>query len=461
MFLLRSSLFFLGLFVFLLAAHLLHAGVLWGEEGLPLAVAMQMKHGAVLYRDVWFDKPPLVPAFYLLWGASAGPALRVAGALYCWLACLLACAAARRLWSAREGRLAAALLAFFLTFDTHSAVVPLAADLLLLVPHLAAIYFAWSHRPFWSGVAVGIGFLVNVKAALVLVICGVFLLSIEQLLLLLAGFACVNAAAFAALFAAGALPAYVDQVWRWPAQYASSPIVANPIANGAMRSLNWLGFHAALVIGSAIFLWRERRWQFAFWILLASIGVALGWRFFPRYYFILLPALVLMAARTFAVTRPRALLGLAALTMLIPLVRFAPRYVSLSGWSDLALDRNGRDVAQRIAALLPQKGTLYVWGYRPEIFVYTGFRPATRFLDSQAMTGVPADRHLTQSTVVLTKGTRDARLELARSQPDVIADGLSLFNPALAIGNYEELRPWLAAYREAARVNGTIIYVRR
>ena len=65
---LRRILFFSAIFAILLAAHLAHSGVLWAEEDLPLAVALQMKRGAVIYRDVWFDKPPLVPAIYLLWG---------------------------------------------------------------------------------------------------------------------------------------------------------------------------------------------------------------------------------------------------------------------------------------------------------------------------------------------------------------------------------------------------------
>ncbi len=93
-----------------------------------------MKRGAVLYRDIWFDKPPLVPAIYLLWGAAAGAALRIAGAVYAMIACLLTYAIAVRLMVAARRYVAAALMAFYLTFDTHSGVLPLAADLLLLVP---------------------------------------------------------------------------------------------------------------------------------------------------------------------------------------------------------------------------------------------------------------------------------------------------------------------------------------
>jgi len=148
--------------------------------------------------------------------------------------------------------------------------------------------------------------------------------------------------------------------------------------------------------------------------------------------------------------------------MAVPLVRFAPRYVSLANWNDLALDRDSREASRiALADAPPAGGSLYVWGYRPEMYVYTGLRPATRFLDSQAMTGVPADRHLTQSDVVLTAGTGEAREELARSRPDVLIDGLGLYNPALTMDHYTELRPWLAQYREAARTAGSVIYVRR
>src|SRR5580658_5634603 len=154
--------------------HLRHAGVLWEGDDLPLAAALQMSRGSVLYRDVWFDKPPLVAAVYLLWGAKSGVALRVAGAIYAWIACVIAYLIAARLWTQREGYWAAGLMGFFLTFDTHSAVVPLAADSLLLVPHLAAVFLASRKRAFWAGVAAGIGFLFNAKGVFVLAACALF-----------------------------------------------------------------------------------------------------------------------------------------------------------------------------------------------------------------------------------------------------------------------------------------------
>ena len=449
--LLRRNLFFLGLFAILLAAHLRHSAVLWAEEDLPLAVALQMRHGATLYRDVWFDKPPLVPAIYLLWGAATGPVLRIAGACYAMLACLLAYGIGAKLWSRREGCVAAGLIGFYLTFDTHSAVLPLAADLLLLVPHLAAILLAVRKQPLASGIAAGIGFLFNAKATFVLVACAVFL-GLPGLLPLAIGFVLPNAIAFGWLFAAGALPAYIDQVWRWPARYAGSPVVSDPVRNGLLRTGNWLGFHAVLVVGAGVYWWRERQWKFIVWAAFCYVGVVLGWRFFPRYFFLLLPPLALAASRKSRIT------AFAGVLLLVPLVRFTPRYFSLSGWNDLALDEDSR-AASRIVAIAASPGaTLYVWGYRPEVFVYTGLKPATKYLECQALTGVPADRHLTQSSVVLTEGTHEAREELVHAMPDVLVDGLSLYNPALSMSGYPELKPWLENYREIGRTKGSIIY---
>ena len=97
----RTLLFFLTLFALLLAARWCHLDILWAEETLPLAAAGQMAHGKVLYRDLWFDKPPLLAWTYLAWGARDGFPLRLAGALYALLACWMAWRFAHDLWGRR------------------------------------------------------------------------------------------------------------------------------------------------------------------------------------------------------------------------------------------------------------------------------------------------------------------------------------------------------------------------
>ena len=152
--------------------------------------------------------------------------------------------------------------------------------------------------------------------------------------------------------------------------------------------------------------------------------------------------------------------------MVIPLVRFGPRYAILANdllhrrphsWTDLQLSQDSEQAAKLIA---DRSGTLLVWGYRPDIFALTRMRAGTRFLDSQPLTGVIADRHLTSSEVTFPELAARNRLELTRSQPTYIVDGLGLFNPALAITNYPDLQPWLSNYREIARTQFSKVYQR-
>jgi len=273
-----------------------------------------------------------------------------------------------------------------------------------------------------------------------------------------AGFAAALSAGAAALAGVGALGAFWDEVFGWGRLYAASTFLEHPVRNGLVRTLNWAGFHAAAVIAAGWFAWRRPdgsamiRW--AGWIILAAAGLSAGMRFFPRYYIILLPPLVLMAARGFGLLGPRR--EFIALLLLIPATRFGPSYIAAltkPAWRDTAMDRDSRAAAEAVRALAKPGDTLFVWGYRPEIFTYTR-------LDSQPLTGVPADRHLTQSEPVETEGPAHRRAGLVRSNPSFIVDGLTSFNPRLAITRYPELRPWMAHYREAARTAETVIYRR-
>ncbi|MCU1275395.1 MAG: hypothetical protein JWO48_2826 [Bryobacterales bacterium] len=462
----RERTFFVALFLILLAARLCHVDILWAEEDLPMAAAAQMKFGKTLYRDAWFDKPPLLASIYLAWGVRAGWVLRLAGALYALLACALAYGFARDLWGRHEGLWAAGLLGFFLIFDFPSAVIPLAADLTMLAPHLAAVWLAFRGRAFWSGAAAGVAFLVNAKALFVLAACAVWCLPGVAWLVL--GFFACNAVAAAWLAWTGALIPYVDEVWRWGFLYAGSTFLAHPVRTGVVRTAEWFGFHAPLMIAA---LWHKKavqssiRWKMLAWAALSLAATFAGWRFFPRYFFQLLPVMVIAASRGMVLMERKSTLALVLL--LIPMIRFGPRYVLLARdlatgqprhWNDVAMDQDSRAAADILRAMPHPGDTLFVWGFRPELFVYTGLPAATRFLDSQPLTGVPADRHLTQSAPVAADFTRANREELARSRPAFIMDGLSLYNPVLAIDRYPELRSWLAQYREVARTRTIVIY---
>src|SRR5207247_4369673 len=82
---------------------------------------------------------------------------------------------------------AALLLGFFLTFGIPAAVMALAPDLLMVLPHLAAIYFAWRRRPFLAGLAAGFGVLVNPKCVYVFAACQIGRASCREDVLIMFG----------------------------------------------------------------------------------------------------------------------------------------------------------------------------------------------------------------------------------------------------------------------------------
>jgi hypothetical protein len=454
----RGVVTFFLIAVVVTAARLCHTNVLWADDNLPLAAAIEVARGKVLYRDVWFDKPALVAWINLLWGARAGVLLRLAGAAYVISVAAVAWQFARSKWSETEGLFAAVFAAFFLTFALPSAVIPLASDMLLVLPHIAAIYFAWRGRAFFSGVAAGIGLLCSSKAMFVLAACALW--QWRQLPLLLLGFLAPNALALGWMYLHGSASEYYRQAWQWGRIYAANTFVEHPFTEGITRTANWIGFQAALVVGAIFALRRERR--IAIWIVISFVGVVLGLRFFPRYYFLLLPPMIIAAARGWSLLSKNRLAPLVLGALLaVPLIRFGKPYVTLARggtMSDLSMDRDSRAAAQKLRDFSRPDDTLFVWGFRPDIFIDSGLPAGTRFLESQPISGVLADRHLFSSQSIAPDFTVPNVRELAGTKPTWIVDGLGLYNPSLALQRQPALAEWFSRYTEVARTDFSILY---
>jgi hypothetical protein len=299
---------------------------------------------------------------------------------------------------------------------------------------------------------------------------------------MIGGFVLPNLAAFAWLGDVGAFSDYVQQVWTWGLLYAGKPGI-DPQAQHAWSAVpGWLGFHAALVIG-AVLGWklgwareeRTMRWRLLAWAGISFAATAVGLRFAPRYFDQLLPSMVIPAAggiATLLSARPwlrRVAGATVAVAVALTLVRFGPRYFTLASdslmdvpftWSDVAMDQESRTAAILLKAVERPGDTAFIWGYRPNLIVYTGLPIASKIWDSQPLTGVPADRHLSDARPVAPELARENRLELSRSSPSIILDGLSAYNPRLDIHNFPELSAWLAHYCVALRARNITIYRR-
>ncbi len=469
----RARVACMAILVALASLRLCHIHLLWSDEDYHLAAAVNILHGKAPYRDFWYDKPPLSAVYYLLCGGYWGWPLRLLDAAYVLLACRFAFRIAREWWGEAEGWAAALLLAFFLAVYLPSAVIPFSADALMIVPHLAAIDAALRKWPLAAGLWCGIAFLFNIKAVLVLAVCAVWMQA--EIAALCLGFAAPVIAALFAALATGAWSGYYQQVWRWGLAYLERSPIANPLALGARRTADWLGFHVALAAGGIYSFLRgarSERWRLGVWLVFSFAGVCLGTRFAPRYFLQLLPPAVIVAARGFILAgrqRGKLVAVAAAALLLVSFVRFAPHYALLAAddilnrepqWTDVALDLDSRRVAQRIQSMARAGDTLFVWGYRPDIYVYTRMVSDSLFWDSQPLTGVPADRHLHVTEAIYGGPAAANRLVLARSHPTFVVDGLGLLNPNLSPSVYPELRGWLSAYKVVGRTKMSIVYRR-
>jgi len=471
-----APLFLAILFAATLALRMCHARILWTDEDYHLAAGIQTLDGKLLYRDLWYDKPPLAAWIYAALGAFPAWPLRLFDAFYVLAICSAMYRFARDLWGELEGLCAAGLTAFFLSFDHPSAIVPIAPDLFMILPHILAVHAAWRGKAFQAGLWSGVAFLFHTKGLFVLAMCAV--LAWRAILPLVCGFAIPSAALLAFLGWKGALTSYLQQVWQWGLAYSRSSPIANPVANALRRTLDWLGFHALLMVGAALLWWKRRtadgHWWIAVWCVVSLCGAASGTLFAPRYFLQLLPPLVLAASRglTFLLEIPtpsRRRIGWAVTiaALLLPVARFGPRYLVLAQdllahrahrWTDVTLDQDGQAAALYLNRYKRDGDTLFVWGYRPGDFVYSRLPAASIFWDSQPLTGVPADRHLFDARPILPEWAARNRIALAATRPTFIVDGLSLLNPRLALRNYPELRDWLGRYRIVARTDLSIVY---
>ena len=227
-------------------------------------------------------------------------------------------------------------------------------------------------------------------------------------------------------------------------------------ATGFIRTANWAGFQSALIVGAAVALWKESRWRWkmAAWLLLSLVGGRGGLAIFPAL-------LLSTAARDGAArcTRLHASWVDAAWIMLalllIPLIRFGPRYVTLandlahgrqSNWSDLALNQDSKAVSDQIGRTghhRPRRKR-YWSGAIGRMFSRTPECPraAAFSIRNRSPAYWPTGISPPHSPSHREWAARNRR-ELIASDPTWIVDGLGPLNPALAITNFPDLREWL------------------
>ena len=460
-----SHAFWVALAALLLISRAAHLNVLWADEDYHLAVAIQGLHGKMLYRDVWYDKPPLSALLMMLVGGYPGWPLRLASVALELAGAAVAFRFARQLWDERAGYLTAAGFVFFHVFYFAATAIPIEPDTLMILPHLLAVYFAWERRPALAGLVAGLAFLLNTKGLFVLA--AAFLFCPAGWLAMGLGFAAPCLVAGGWLVWQGALPDYIDQVWRWGMLYAANP-PPEPFSTPLVRLGNWLAFHAALVIGAGSGIARMEaslRWRLSGWFVVALVAATIGWRLPPHYLNQIFPPLLILGCYGLATMR-KPWIYVVAIAVVIPVVRFTPRYVELLAedlrgqshtWRDVSMDMESRDAAGIVNRIARPGDTLFIWGYRPNIAVYTRLPVAGQMWESQPVTMVPADRHLSLAEPLDPEWAARNRPVLEASKPSIVIDGLSAYNSGLDI--HTKLGEWMKQYcKVGASIRGITVY---
>ena len=558
--------------------RIFYAGHLYQDDGFWFTSAEEILRGKALYREIYFDKPPLLPLLYALLFKIFGAhilTIRLFTIFYSVAVSAVLYALAKRLYNACIACLAAAMFVVFSTTYTTGHVQGLNTDFLTLLPYAAGAYLFIRTRPgsgegdpaaskMWfallGGALAGIAFQVNPKAAFDLVFFGIFLVISRRwseisalpsrrgiagtslFALALAGFVAAGLPLIAYLGARQSLGAYWQYVWAWGSRYAAYYPALDVLASALRQSVAYFGLNNTLLVGLAFVtattirglrpmpnttpvteeatvadsrhrrLWRSDLILLV-WFATSFAGLSVGGRFYGHYFFQIMPSLCLIGARGLngigsAIQRRgtrRIVLALLTIGFAITIVRFHGRTAVLAadwirgkrseitaGWYHERLNREERRVAAVVRELPDKEESadevglegirldaasreaggpsdyLFVWGYRPEIYYWSGLLPASRYLSTQPLTGIPADVHYFENERRLLFDeaiTAQAREQLVRdleeTRPRYIIDELGMFNPELSLEDYPELHEFMESYRHYGTTDRFEIYRRR
>jgi 4-amino-4-deoxy-L-arabinose transferase-like glycosyltransferase len=477
------------------------------DEALWMVVTNRWLDGGRLYVDAFERRPPLL---FLVYAAVLAPfghtnvqAVHVAAVVWMIATMLGLNAAARRLFGARAGVVAAALYAIYACWGDYTNLA-WNGELLLNLPLVLAL--AVTFRPSRSrlrpelaaaGALVACAFLLKQPAAAAAVALGIYLLlpayrrarglrladSLAQAALFSVGFAAVIAFTAWRLRAAGVF----DEAMYWIFRHHDMP-------HGPLDIIFWERLEVAgvwfllacfpLVAAAVAALSRRGRWvswegkeaeRATLWMLLAAslLGVSASGRFYLHYFDLLVPPLALAAAPVVAALlwgettaegiwplRPRSMRRALAATALV--------FVALQTVG-LAKRTKGSDAGQFVKTIAAPGDEMFVWGELARTYLDAGVRPATRYVACYALTGFPYGGSISYDPVYpdttsrIVPGTWEIfERELRQSRPRFFVDvEAKLKKPRYPLGKF----PWLGRYvaenyRKVHEARDGIVYER-
>ncbi len=491
-----------GLFLLLSVvtrAAFLSIPILDVDEAAHIVGSWELLEGGRLYTDFADNKPPLLYAYYALGQVVFGRGMLAVRVLTTALVLpLTALALSAFFGHDRRGVAAGVLyLVYGASFYAHD-MQAVNAEIPMLLPGAWALVrlrndSSGGRDALVAGLLFGIAFLVKYQIAfwlaaapLALAWSGEYRRAARCAALLGAGFALPLLGAWGAFEATGGAADLLYWTLRSNVTYLDSAVPAHEALLRAGRGfLPFLAATAPLWWGwrrsAALFATRYERLLVAALILVSVPPAFLGFRFYPHYFIQLYVPLALAAApwvsRVFTPPLASGARRFAAATLFL-FGGFTAAGVYLHRFRTDVYEETYPHLAEAAAWLRADRcsstatPTLFVWGYAPTLYYFSGLRPASRFVMPQtSLTGYIAGN--TASATGEVDATRlvsaehwDILLRELEGVPstyivDTAPSGLHRWN-RYPLREFKRLHRLVGeSYEEVAAVHGLVIYRRR
>lgn len=470
------------------------------DEASYLVGAWELLRGGHLYVDFADHKPPLVYAYYALAQLLGHGMLSVRLLTHLVTVPLTAYAVSAFYRHGDRGLVAGlAFLVYGTAFLGHD-VLSVNCELLMLLPLAGSLVLVRDAgaagepaRALGAGLLVGLAVLFKYQAAAWL-----------PPIAFVAGWAASRARVARSLvvLVAGAVPALLAWGYFWSrgsgadfvywnlgrnlTYMANAPSLSEASERAAAYFASFLLatsplWWMAIRVGGEVFVPAEpaadRRYRAVLLgsIFVCALGAAFaGWRFYPHYFVPLYVPLALAAAPDLH-RRMRPPLGrsgraLLALTGVLWVGFTAANAYLYYARDDVYVET--RPAVEEVARRLERdpcfgRGTLFVWGYAPQLYARSGLPPATRFvfIDTTLVGHVSARRPQDGAANLVIDRHWDWLMgDLARKPPVYVLDAsrARLSRWGTPLENYPRLAAFVAAgYQPLAEVGGVRIYRKR
>jgi hypothetical protein len=201
----------------------------------------------------------------------------------------------------------------------------------------------------------------------------------------------------------GVLPELIYQAFVWPARYymGVAPIEQSPLVRAAAQSFKvfstsqgplWLAALGGVLLLKETIRTDVRVGLLVAWMAASGVSIALGGARFSQYYFVaLVPPFAVCGGWALASlwrgSQPsgRVWLAAAALTLLVYAGRSQADIV-LRAVNERIIASKWQTPEEAIAAALRDgRGSVFVWGNAPQVFALSGRSPASRYLQTEAV----------------------------------------------------------------------------